>query len=399
MRKVILLSLLLTIGLVFSQAIPIFLNGLPEWYYEVRDFSTMSLLAFIMIFVGREFNVNLNNKKKYLVDYGVAATAAGLPWLFCTFYFLYFLMSDQNTSLSEAMLVGRFAAPTSAGILFSMLAAAGLAQTWTYRKAKVLAIFDDLDTILFLIPLKAFLTGFIWQLGFELGVIMTLLVLGLAGYRKLKLPGSWPWVLTYGFGITLLCEIIFLVTLDRDSLAGAHIEVLLPAFVLGCMMKTDEKKISFKEPQVRFIISCIFMLLVGMSLPLIIGDKAESQLEMSNWEIVLHVLAITIISNLGKMFAVFCYKKEASLRERFAVSIAMFPRGEVGAGVLAVALSYGIQGPFIIIGFLSLAMNLLLTGGFIAIVTKLVNSPSSMTHTDADPARRSRRVGKTLLQN
>lgn len=359
----------------------------------------MSLLAFIMIFVGREFNVNLNNKKKYLVDYGVAATAAGLPWLFCTFYFLYFLMSDQNTSLSEAMLVGRFAAPTSAGILFSMLAAAGLAQTWTYRKAKVLAIFDDLDTILFLIPLKAFLTGFIWQLGFELGVIMTLLVLGLAGYRKLKLPGSWPWVLTYGFGITLLCEIIFLVTLDRDSLAGAHIEVLLPAFVLGCMMKTDEKKISFKEPQVRFIISCIFMLLVGMSLPLIIGDKAESQLEMSNWEIVLHVLAITIISNLGKMFAVFCYKKEASLRERFAVSIAMFPRGEVGAGVLAVALSYGIQGPFIIIGFLSLAMNLLLTGGFIAIVTKLVNSPSSMTHTDADPARRSRRVGKTLLQN
>jgi len=377
MKKIILLSLLLTIGLVLSQIIPIAFPYLPEWYYEFRDSFTMALLAFIMIYVGREFKVNLSDKKMYLVDYGVAATAAGFPWILCTLYFLFFLMPGHENTLSEAMLVGRFAAPTSAGILFSMLAAAGLAKTWTYRKAKVLAIFDDLDTILFLIPLKAFLTGFVWQLGFELGVIMLLLILGLTGYRKYKLPGTWAWILIYSIAISLICEMIFIITLDRESLAGAHIEVLLPAFVLGCMMRKDSKKITFKEPQVRFIISCIFMLLVGMSLPLIFGAGAEAQLDMSNWEIGAHVLIITIISNLGKMFPVFCYKKEASLRERLAVSISMFPRGEVGAGVLAVALSYGIQGSFIIIAFLSLALNLLLTGVFIMIVTKILNNSSS----------------------
>lgn len=397
MRKVILLSLLLTIGLVFSQTIPLIVE-LPDWYHKARTFLTMSLLAFIMIYVGREFKVNLKDKKKYLVDYGVAATAAGFPWIFCTLYFMYFLMSGPETSLSEAMLVGRFAAPTSAGILFSMLAAAGLAQTWTYRKAKVLAIFDDLDTILFLIPLKAIITGFVWQLGFELGVIVILLVFGLTGYRRLKMPHTWPWILTYALVITSICEILFLVTLDRESLAGAHIEVLLPAFVLGCMMRTDTKKVTLKEPQVRFLISCVFMLLVGMSLPLILGDRAESQLNMSNWEVLFHVLVITLISNLGKMFAIFCYKAEATFRERLAVSISMFPRGEVGAGVLAVALSYGIQGSFMVIGFLSLALNLLLTGVFIMIVTKILDSSSSAVDKEKIPLKQSR-IGKSLLQN
>ena len=48
----------------------------------------------------------------------------------------------------ETMLAGRFAAPTSAGILISMLAAAGLGSTWLVRKARILVIFDDLDTVL-----------------------------------------------------------------------------------------------------------------------------------------------------------------------------------------------------------------------------------------------------------
>jgi hypothetical protein len=57
---------------------------------------------------------------------------------------------------AESPLIGRFAARTSAGILFTMLAAAGLAATWTYKKARVLAIFDDLDTVLLMIPLRSF---------------------------------------------------------------------------------------------------------------------------------------------------------------------------------------------------------------------------------------------------
>ena len=51
-------------------------------------------------------------------------------------------------------LISRFAAPTSAGILFTMLAAAGLKKEWIYKKTQVLAIFDDLDTILLMIPLQ-----------------------------------------------------------------------------------------------------------------------------------------------------------------------------------------------------------------------------------------------------
>ena len=42
-----------------------------------------------------------------------------------------------------------------AGILFTMLAAAGLKASWVYKKVQVLAIFDDLDTILLMIRCKS----------------------------------------------------------------------------------------------------------------------------------------------------------------------------------------------------------------------------------------------------
>ena len=58
----------------------------------------------------------------------------------------------------ENLLLSRFAAPTSAGILFTMLANAGLKNSWVYQKTRVLAIFDDLDTILLMIPLFIFIT-------------------------------------------------------------------------------------------------------------------------------------------------------------------------------------------------------------------------------------------------
>jgi hypothetical protein len=50
----------------------------------------------------------------------------------------------------------------------------------------------------------------------------------------------------------------------------------------------------------------------------------------------------------------------------------MFPRGEVGGGVLVVSLSYGIGGIPATAAALSLALNLLLTGGFIVAVKKLL---------------------------
>ena len=93
-----------------------------------------------------------------------------------------------------------------------------------------------------------------------------------------------------------------------------------------------------------------------------------------NWGwIAIHVIIVTLLSNLGKIFPLFCYRKEAHWKERLALSVGMFPRGEVGAGVLIISISYGIGGPMITVAMLSLALNLLLTGVFIVAVKKLLS--------------------------
>jgi Kef-type K+ transport system membrane component KefB len=96
-----------------------------------------------------------------------------------------------------------------------------------------------------------------------------------------------------------------------------------------------------------------------------------------NWGVVAaHVVLITMLSNLGKMFPALCYRQEATPRERLALAIGMFPRGEVGAGVLVVSMSYGLGGVALTVAVLSLALNLSLTGAFIAAVKKLIAKPS-----------------------
>lgn len=49
-----------------------------------------------------------------------------------------------------------------------MLEAAGLKDTWLFRKARILAIFDDLDTILLMVPLKILVIGPRWELSIDL---------------------------------------------------------------------------------------------------------------------------------------------------------------------------------------------------------------------------------------
>jgi hypothetical protein len=49
----------------------------------------------------------------------------------------------------------------------------------------------------------------------------------------------------------------------------------------------------------------------------------------------------------------------------------MFTRGEVGAGIIVIAIGYGIQGPLLTISVLSIVLNLILTGIFIIRVKKL----------------------------
>jgi Kef-type K+ transport system membrane component KefB len=85
----------------------------------------MIFLAYVMIQVGMEFEIDKNDLRKYGVDYLIAMAAAAVPWLTAAAYFWWFF----QIGAAESLLIGRFAAPTSAGILFTMLAAAGLAAT------------------------------------------------------------------------------------------------------------------------------------------------------------------------------------------------------------------------------------------------------------------------------
>lgn len=387
MKRTFVLIGFLVIGLIASQLGPGLIGDYPDWLNTFRQFLTMSLLAYIMIEVGREFEIDLKNKKKYGLDYLVAATAATFPWIFVSLYFYFFLMPDQSSTniplWIEALLGGRFAAPTSAGVLFSLLAAAGLSKTWAFKKTRILAIFDDLDTVILMIPLQLLIVGLAWQLGGILFAVVIFLFLGVRYYRKIKWPVTWQWVMLYSFIITAVSEIIYHFSKDPQTHVGLHIEVLLPAFVLGCMLKNprhseatipgeDEPGLESEEV-VGLIVSSVFLFLVGFSMPSLFSVSAGDSLSVG-W-LIFHVIVVTVLSNLGKMFAIFFYKDEATLRERLAVSISMFPRGEVGAGVLATALGYGMAGHFITVAFLSLALNLLLTGVFIYLVKLLLNQP------------------------
>ena len=403
MRKVLIYSLLLLGGLAASQALPALGPGVYEPLTHVIRLLTMVGLAFIMIHVGQEFDLDKSNMRQYGWDYVVAATAATFPWIFVTLYFVFVLAPPefwgQFGLWKEALLQGRFAAPTSAGVLFSMLAAAGLGATWMFRKARVLAIFDDLDTILLMVPLTMLLVGFRWQLAGVIALIVLLLWAGWKYLHRWHIPYSWSWVLGYSVLLTLASELIYLATGYADPKAAVHFEVLLPAFILGCMLAKPAHGLheqdalegelpgpdARNEQRVATIISGCFMVLVGLSMPALggAGEAREAEKSISavaggspGWGLIaLHVLAVTLLSNVGKMFPALCYRREASMRERIALAIGLFPRGEVGAGVLVVSLGYGINGTATTVALLSLALNLLLTGLFIMWVKRLLAGP------------------------
>lgn len=392
MKKVLLFSLLLLGGLGGSQVLPGLLGDALPIYQEAVRWLTTLCLGFIMIHVGYEFEVDRRNLRQYAVDYGVAATAAAFPWVFCAVYFLATLgppgaIGDFD-AWKEALLAGRFAAPTSAGILFSMLAAAGLSATWLFRKARVLAIFDDLDTVLLMIPLKMLIVGPRWQLGVVVIIMAVLIWIAWKWLHAVRLPVTWPCVLTYAGVITAASEAVYAASKLIDEVVPVHIEVLLPAFVLGCILArpegsdphSDDSREGHQEgpesgveQRVSTVVSAAFMVLVGLSMPGLASVASGGGETWPGWgAVAAHVAVITLISNLGKMFPIFCYRREASWRERLALCIGMFPRGEVGAGVLVVSLSYGISREYVVVGVLALALNLLLTGVFIYWVKKLL---------------------------
>lgn len=385
MKKIISFSTFLIIGLIFSQLLP----ALGDSYDTVKLISNTLLyvcLAYVMINVGREFELDKTRWKSYVNDYFIAMATAALPWILVALYYVFILLpieySTNWEAWKESLLLSRFAAPTSAGILFTMLAAIGLRTSWIYKKIQVLAIFDDLDTILLMIPLQILMIGMKWQMAAIVAIVVVLLYWGWNKMGKLDLKQDWKSILLYSsilVALTLALEYISSSFFGKDG--AIHIEVLLPAFVLGMVMKNihiDNKT----ERIVTDGVSIFFMFLVGLSIPAFIGKYAMtsdvqtgvsilgSQPMMPMKMILFHVIIVSLISNIGKMVPVLFYR-DRYIEERLALSIGMFTRGEVGAGIIFIALGYNIGGPALIISVLSLVLNLILTGFFVIWVKKL----------------------------
>lgn len=381
MRKVLSFSLLLLLGLAASQLLPGLLGSSFPAFKTVADSLLYVCLAFIMVNVGREFEIDKSRWRSYTADYLIAMATAALPWLLIALYYVFVLLPPSLWNTPEAwkenLLLSRFAAPTSAGILFTMLAALHLKSSWIYKKIQVLAIFDDLDTILLMIPLQILMIGLKWQMFAIVGVVAVLLAIG---WRR---QGSWDarqdWKAVLGWAV-LVCGVTQLVYFVTSRWYGPensiHIEVLLPAFVVGMVMRHRHIDTP-SEQRATTAISFLFMLLVGMSMPLMSGTGAvdassvTASQPMMPWStLLLHVLAVSTLSNLGKLVPLFFYR-ERPLSERLALSVGMFTRGEVGAGVIFIALGYNLGGPALVISVLTLVLNLVLTGGFVLWVKHL----------------------------
>ena len=383
MKKIALFSIFLILGLICSQTLPTALGTIT--FAKIKptfDSMLYVCLAFIMINVGREFELDKSRWRSYTADYFIAMATAAAPWLLICFYYMILLPSNYLTDWSawkETLLLSRFAAPTSAGILFTMLAGAGLKNSWVYQKTRVLAIFDDLDTILLMIPLQIFMIGMKWQLGVVVVVVFSCLYFGWTRLNKYNIHQSWAAILGYSTVLVFFFQGIYSLSKQLFGTDGAiHIEVLLPAFILGMVMRTKHTH-SKTDAKVSDIISYLFMFLVGFSAPLFVGvdfattagDCVIGKVGSMTWgEIAMHVAIVTTISNVGKMVPMLFYR-DHSLTERLALNIGMFTRGEVGAGIIFVSLGYGLGGPLLAISLLTILANLILTGGFVLIVRRL----------------------------
>ena len=385
MRKVLSFSLFLMLGLVASQLLPGALGASYAAFKAATDTLLYVCLGFIMINVGREFEIDKSRWRSYTADYFIAMATAALPWLLIVLYYIFVLLPPSLWGSAEAwkenLLLSRFAAPTSAGILFTMLAALHLKRSWIYRKIQVLAIFDDLDTILLMIPLQILMIGLKWQMFAIVAVVAALLAAGWRWQASWNVRQDWKRILALSVAVCAVTQGIYLATAHWYGPENSiHIEVLLPAFVIGMLMRHRHLDTP-TERRVATGISFLFMLLVGLSMPRVTGAAGDALTAaatsvtgaqpMMPWGVLaLHVVAVSALSNLRKLVPLFFYR-DRSLRERLALSVGMFTRGEVGAGVIFIALGYNLGGPALIVSVLTIVLNLILTGGFVVWVKHL----------------------------
>ena len=92
MKKVLSFSFVLMLGLVASQILP---GLLGEGYGTLRVLSDTLLyvcLSFIMINVGREFELDKSKWRSYTADYFIAMATAAMPWLLIALYYVFILL-------------------------------------------------------------------------------------------------------------------------------------------------------------------------------------------------------------------------------------------------------------------------------------------------------------------
>lgn len=329
-------------------------------FKDQLSFMASICLSFIMMEVGVEFSSDNKRLKDYGWDFVIASSAALLPALLWAGYFIFVL----KASAQPAVLMGISSAPTSAGVLFAMLMAAGLSHTWVFKKARVLAVLDDLVTILLLAPIEIIIHGFHWSSIATLTLVGTFITASFYYKNAVNLSSSKTWLLCYSVLITVFVSVF-------EQKTNIHLEVLIPAFMWGCLLRPSVEHAQEKPLSLANMIRGGFMFLVGLTFPQV--NWGGMPLGMT----AAHVFMLTVLANLGKSFLILCYSAEASFKERIALGVAMFPRGEVGAAVLLIALGYGFKGIENTLAFVSLSVNLLMTGIFIWIVIKLVKQKPS----------------------
>ncbi len=384
MKKIFSFSLLLILGLVASQILP---GMLGESYPAFRAGATTFLyvcLSFIMINVGREFEID----KKTLAllcrglfhRYGYGSRTLAAHRSVLCFRVVAARVLGQWRRLERESVVEPFCRSDFGRHPVHDARGPAAQAKLDVSENSGAGDFDDLDTILLMIPLQILMIGLRWQLFVVVVIVFLLLWLGWKKLSTYELRQDWWAILTYSVVVFGVTQLVYLLSKYYFGEEGSiHIEVLLPAFVLGMVMKTRHVE-SRGERMAASGISFLFMFLVGLSMPLFIGMTAAtgeaassvtgSQPMMSWGVIAFHVVIVSLLSNLGKLFPMFFYR-DRKLSERLALSIGMFTRGEVGAGVIFIALGYSLGGPALVISVLTLVLNLVLTGIFVVWVKKL----------------------------
>jgi len=78
-----------------------------------------------------------------------------------------------------------------------------------------------------------------WELSLIVIIMGAQLWLGWRYLHGWAIPVTWPWVVGYSVAIVAITEVIHLVTQEFFDVP-IHIEVLLPAFILGVVMKIPQ---------------------------------------------------------------------------------------------------------------------------------------------------------------